>query len=56
VRTESADREREALRILDAAGGEHVHLHTASIHWGEDDVPFAHINPDPLLERGPEYD
>ena len=56
VRTENADRERKALQILDAAGGEHVHLHIASIRWGEDDVPFAHINPDPLLERGPQYE
>ena len=56
VRTENADRERQAMRILDAAGGKHVHLHTTSISWGEDNIPLAHINPDPLLERGPQYD
>lgn len=56
VRTDTAERERKALRILDGAGGEHVHLHTVSIRWDENNIPFAHTNPDPLLERGPDYD
>ncbi|GAB4354100.1 MAG: hypothetical protein Kow0026_12570 [Oricola sp.] len=56
MRAQTPDREREALRILGAAGGEHVHLHAVSIDWGADDVPFAHFNPDPFLESGPEYD
>lgn len=56
VRTETAERERKACEILEDAGGEHVHLHTVTLRWGEEDVPFAHTNPDPLLERGPDYD
>lgn len=56
VRTETAEHERKARAILEGAGGEHVHLHTVTLRWGEDDVPFAHTNPDPLLERGPDYD
>lgn len=56
VRTVNADKERIAAQLLDAAGGKHVHVHKITIHWGKDDIPLAHVNPDPLLERGPDYD
>lgn len=56
VRTGTAEREDKALKLLAAAGGEHVHPHAVTIRWGVDAVPLARFNPDPLLEKGPDYD
>lgn len=55
VRTTSAEKERRAIALLKAASGRNVHMHEMAIRWGIDDVPLAHVNPDPFLEKGPQY-
>ena len=56
ARTDTPEREERAQRLMKRAGGKSVHVHQATIRWGVDNVPFAHVEPDPLLERGPDYD
>jgi len=55
VRTGTPEQETKAQEIMGKAGGKNVHLHEVAIRWGIDDVPFAHVEPDPLLEKGPDY-
>ena len=55
VRTRNDEKEGAALRILQQADGQDIHIHEVAIRWSEDEVPFAHVQPDPLLEKGPEY-
>lgn len=56
VRTPDWEQEEQALRVLRGAGGADAHIHEVAIRWGPDEVPFAHLQPDPLLERGQDYD
>ncbi|MCC0020354.1 MAG: hypothetical protein H6888_04675 [Nitratireductor sp.] len=51
VQTRTEGQEFKALNLLRERGGRDVHLHTATITWGEDDVPLSHFNPDPFLEN-----
>ena len=55
VRTRSDAHEARAQDVLRKAGGRNVHVHEVLVHWHED-APFAHVQPDPFLERGPDYD
>jgi hypothetical protein len=45
-------REAEAIGVLTASGGEHVHAHDIRRTWGEKDVPLHDWQPDPFLENG----
>ncbi len=54
VRTADSDREQRAMEILKEAGGNDIHIHDINVKWSDDDVPLAHIQPDPFLERSPD--
>ena len=44
-------REAEAIGVLHASGGEHVHAHDIRRTWGTKDVPLHDRQPDPFLEN-----
>jgi hypothetical protein len=44
-------REAEAIGVLHASGGEHVHAHDIRRTWGVKDVPLHDWQPDPFLEK-----
>jgi hypothetical protein len=50
VRTVDRAREDQAIRVLTANGGTHVHAHDIRRTWGTDDVPLHDWQPDPLLK------
>jgi hypothetical protein len=50
VRTADRTREDEAIRILTASGGKHVHAHDIRRTWGAEDVPLHDWQPDPLIK------
>jgi len=52
VRIADRAREADAIRVLTASGGEHVHAHDIKRTWGETDVPLHDWQPDPFLENG----
>jgi hypothetical protein len=52
VRVSDSAREDEAIGVLTASGGEHVHAHDIRRTWGAKDVPLHDWQPDPLLENG----
>jgi hypothetical protein len=51
VRISDQAREDEAIGVLTASGGEHVHAHDIRRTWGAEDVPLHDWQPDPLLEN-----
>lgn len=55
VRTRDDEREKTAVEILQRSGGADIHIHEVAIRWTDDDVPLAHVQPDPFLEKGPDY-
>ncbi|MBD1548918.1 hypothetical protein [Roseibium aggregatum] len=55
VRLRDETREAEIEKLLKACGGRDVHGHSLKRYWGTDDVPLHDFNPDPLLEKGPNY-
>jgi hypothetical protein len=52
VRVSDSAREDEAIGVLTASGGEHVHAHAIRRTWGAKDVPLHDWQPDPFLENG----
>jgi hypothetical protein len=52
VRVSDRAREDEAIGVLTASGGEHVHAHDIRRTWGAKDVPLHDWQPDPFLENG----
>lgn len=53
ARTSSPDREKQVVDILNEAGGRNVHVHDLTLRWGIEEMPLAHAQPDPFLERMP---
>lgn len=51
VRVSDSAREDEAIGVLAASGGEHVHAHDIRRTWGAEDVPLHDWQPDPFLEN-----
>jgi hypothetical protein len=51
VRISDRAREAEAIGVLSASGGEHVHAHDIRRSWGAKDVPLHDWQPDPFLEK-----
>lgn len=51
VRTATPEREQKVLDILRQAGGDNVHIHDIDLKWGIEEVPMAHAQPDPFLEK-----
>lgn len=49
VRTQSQEAQARALDVLAQNGGKNAHVHETKARWGVDDVPLAHVNPDPFL-------
>jgi hypothetical protein len=50
VRTADRAHEDQAIGVLTASGGEHVHAHDIRRTWGAEDVPLHEWQPDPLLK------
>lgn len=53
ARIRTPDREPQVVNILHDAGGRNVHVHDVTLHWGIEEMPLAHAQPDPFLERLP---
>lgn len=51
VRTATPEREQKVLALLREAGGQNVHIHDIDLKWGIEEVPLAHAQPDPFLEK-----
>ena len=51
VRISDRAREAEAIGVLTASEGEHVHAHDITRTWGANDVPLHEWQPDPFLEK-----
>ncbi len=51
VSTPSAEAEKRAVAVLERLGAQHVHIHQIQREWSIRDVPFATVQPDPLLEH-----
>lgn len=49
VRTKTEAAQAKALEILTRSGGRSAHVHETTAQWGVDNVPLAHVNPDPFL-------
>lgn len=52
VRVDPENSERKIQDQLIQAGGQDVHAHTISRHWGAEDIPLHKFNLDPFLEPG----
>jgi hypothetical protein len=49
------EKERRAMTLLEQAGGTSIDAHNMERTWSVDDIPLHDWQPDPLLEKGPDY-
>ncbi len=49
------EKEQKAKTLLEQAGRTSIDAHDITCTWGLDDIPLHNWQPDPFLEKGPDY-